>query len=233
MEIPGVPAVIGEAPATEKEKAAKDKLLASVVNEAGASQERKAFLARINMLSPQIQKALLEDRAGFSDFSAYCVADSEGNRTRVFMEDSKIKTGISNLSEAKLKKSRPMLVDTIHIYYSTSTTEGGSLPEAFEPETFSLGLMNGEFELNIDGANVIPRTPISDFVTVFSADSATGDNTRPYGSLKLKNPILIPPQVVIEPVIHTVGDPEECAFKVVLKGSMLVVKQAKINEGDE
>jgi len=187
----------------------KDKGLKNAVrNEMGASRFRKQFLERINLLPKDIQQALKNGKAQISDAPYYATAEIKGTRSELIKLSVSEELGITNLDNGKLGKDRHLTVSGIKVLYDANSIDGTFT------DTFPADLMNGEWEMELNGKKVFEKQPMRRFF-----DGFYGYNTqKPFGLYILNNPKTINPQTPIE---FNVNLPNEVTgfLKVFLEGT--------------
>ncbi len=157
-------------------------------HEIGASRFRKHFLERIHKLPRTTQQALRSGRAQISDAPYYATAAIRGTRTEMIKLSQAEELGITNIDNGKLGKDRHLTLSGIRVLYDATAIDGG-FTHPFPP-----ALLNGEWELEINGKKVFEKQPMRRF-----DDGHYGYNiTKPFGMYMLNNPKTIEPQTPIE-----------------------------------
>ena len=177
-------------------------------SEIGASLYRKHFLERIHLLPEPLQKALKEGKAQISDAPFYATAEIKGTRAELIKLSIPEELGITNIDNGKLGKDRYFTLSALRLYYDALSITGKFI------DPYPATLLNGEWELEIDGRNVLEKQPIRKF-----HDGIFGYNTQqPFGLYVLDNPKLIEPQT---PVEFNVSVPDNLPgfLKIMLEGT--------------
>ena len=180
----------------------------AVKGEMGASRFRKQFLERVHLLPKDIQMALKSGKAQISDAPYYATAEIKGTRSELIKLSVSEELGITNLDNGKLGKDRHLTVSGIRLLFDSNAIDG-----AFT-DTFPADLMNGEWEMELNGKKVFEKQPMRRFF-----DGFYGYNTqKPFGLYVLNNPKTINPQTPIE---FNVNLPNEVQgfLKVFLEGT--------------
>jgi len=160
----------------------------AVRGEIGASPFRKHFLERVHKLPRNIQKALINGRAQISDAPYYATAEIQGNRCEMIKPSQPEQLGITNIDNGKLGKDRYLVLSGIRLLWDGNDINGNYSSSGMAD------LVNGEWELEINGKKVFEKMPMRKF-----QDAWIGYNSSlPYGTYLLNNPKIIDPQTPIE-----------------------------------
>jgi hypothetical protein len=176
--------------------------------EIGASRFRKHFLERIHKLPKGVQKALTTGKAQISDAPYYSTAEMKGTRAELIRLSVSEQIGITNIDNGKLGKDRHLTLSGIRMLFDKSSIDG-EFTDAFPAD-----LLNGEWELELNGRKVFEKMPIRKFF-----DGFYGYNTnKPFGLYVLNNPKTIDPQT---PVEFNINLPKEVKgfLKIFLEGT--------------
>lgn len=177
-------------------------------SEMGASRFRKHFLERTHLLPSPLRKALATGRAQISDAPFYATAEIKGTRTEMIKLSQPEQLGVTNIDNGKLSKDRHLTLSGIRMLYDKDSIDGNYT------DTFPADLLNGEWELELDGKKVFEKQPVRRFF-----DGFYGYNTnKPFGLYVLNNPKTIKPQTPIE---FNINLPNEVQgfLKVFLEGT--------------
>ena len=157
-------------------------------NEMGASRFRKHFLDRIHKLPRAIQSALANGKAQISDAPYYATAAIKGTRSELIKLSTPEELGLTNIDNGKLNKDRYLTLSGIRLLYDRQSISGNFT------DPYPTELLNGEWELELNGQKVFEKQPIRKFF-----DGFYGYNTaKPFGLYVLNNPKSISPQTPIE-----------------------------------
>jgi hypothetical protein len=160
----------------------------SARSEMGASRFRKHFLERAHQLPSPVRKSLATGRAQISDAPFYSTAEIRGTRTEMIKLSQPEELGITNIDNGKLGKDRHLTLSGIRLLYDAQAIDGDYT------DSFPAALLNGEWELELNGKKVFEKQPIRRFF-----DGFYGYNTsKPFGLYVLNNPKSIQPQTPIE-----------------------------------
>lgn len=160
----------------------------AVRSEMGASRFRKHFLERTHLLPSPVRKSLATGRAQISDAPFYSTAEIRGTRTEMIKLSQPEELGITNIDNGKLGKDRHLTLSGIRLLYDAGAIDGDYT------DSFPAALLNGEWELELNGKKVFEKQPIRRFF-----DGFYGYNTnKPFGMYVLNNPKSIEPQTPIE-----------------------------------
>lgn len=160
----------------------------AVNNEIGASKFRKHFLERVHKLPRNVQKSLQSGKAQISDAPYYATADIKGTRSEMIKLSVPEQIGITNIDNGKLGKDRHLTLSAIRLLFDAKDINGKFVDQ------FPADLLNGEWELELNGRKVFEKMPIRKFF-----DGFYGYNTnKPFGLYVLNNPKAIDPQTPIE-----------------------------------
>ncbi|MEW7279722.1 hypothetical protein ABW636_14105 [Aquimarina sp. 2201CG1-2-11] len=160
----------------------------SVKNEMGASRFRRHFLDRLHTLPRHIQGSLIKGTAQISDAPYYATAELRGTRSELIKLSTPENIGITNIDNGKLNKDRYLTLSGIRLLFDKEKIDG-----CFT-DPFPADLLNGEWELELNGQKVFEKQPIRKFF-----DGFYGYNTgKPFGLYVLNNPKNIAPQTPIE-----------------------------------
>ncbi|NQY09814.1 MAG: hypothetical protein HRT71_09915 [Flavobacteriales bacterium] len=157
-------------------------------NESGASRNRRQFLDRAAQLPEDIQKNLVDGKAQISDSPYYATGEIKGTRAELIKISQSEELGITNIDNGKLNKGRHLTLSGIKLLYDENDIDG-----AFT-DLFPADLLNGEWELEINGKKVFPKQPIRKFYDGFVGYN----NQKPFGLYVLDNPKKIDPQTPFE-----------------------------------
>lgn len=160
----------------------------AVKNEIGASRFRRHFLDRAHKLPRPIQMALAKGKAQISDAPYYATAEIKGTRAELIKLSIPEELGLTNIDNGKLNKDRYLTLSGVRLLYDANNIDG-----AFT-DPFPAELLNGEWELELNGQKVFEKQPVRRFF-----DGFYGYNTaKPFGLYVLNNPKTINPQTPIE-----------------------------------
>lgn len=160
----------------------------AVKSEIGASRFRRHFLDRAHKLPRPIQSALAQGKAQISDAPYYATAEIKGTRSELIKLSIPEELGLTNIDNGKLNKDRYLTLSGIRLLYDASAIDG-AFTDSFPPE-----LLNGEWELELNGQKVFEKQPIRRFFDGFYGYNTT----KPFGLYVLNNPKTINPQTPIE-----------------------------------
>ncbi|WP_103071856.1 hypothetical protein [Aquimarina sediminis] len=180
----------------------------AVKSEIGASRFRRHFLDRVHKLPRNLQQDLVRGKAQISDAPYYATAELKGTRSELIKLSTSEKLGVTNIDNGKLNKDRFLTLSGIRLLFDKDSMEG-----CFT-DPFPADLLNGEWELELNGQKVFEKQPIRKFF-----DGFYGYNTiKPFGLYILNNPKIIHPQTPIE---FNVNLPNEVQgyLKVFLEGT--------------
>ncbi len=156
--------------------------------EVGASRTRKQFIERIHLLPKEVQKALQQGRAQISDAPYYSTGTIQGTRAELIKLSTSEELGKTNIDNGKLGKDRHLTLSGIRVLYD-ATAEDGAYTDVFPAD-----LLNGEWELEINGKKMFEKQPMRNFF-----DGFVGYNVnKPFGLYMLDNTKSIEPQQPIE-----------------------------------
>lgn len=156
--------------------------------EIGASRFRTQFLERVHKLPKETQKALQDGKAQISDAPYYSTAEMKGTRAELVKLSVSEQIGITNIDNGKLGKDRHLTLSGIRLLFDKEAINGNFT------DVFPADLLNGEWELELNGRKVFEKMPIRKFF-----DGFYGYNTqKPFGLYVLNNPKTINPQTPIE-----------------------------------
>lgn len=184
------------------------RLRRAVRSDIGASRFRKHFLERLHKLPQSIQQALIKGKAQISDAPYYATAELRGTRSELIRLSTPEKLGETNIDNGKLNKDRHLTLSAIRLLFDKEKIDGCFV------DPYPAGLLNGEWEMELNGQKVFEKQPIRKFF-----DGFYGYNTnRPFGLYILNNPKMIAPQTPIE---FNVNLPQEVQgfLKVFLEGT--------------
>ena len=174
----------------------------------GASLYRKQFLERVNKLPQEMQKALIEGKAQISDAPYYSTAEIKGTRAELIKVSVSEKLGITNIDNGKLNKDRHLTLSALRLLYDAKAENGNFT------DPFPSNLLNGEWELSLNGKKVFEKMPIRKFF-----DGFYGYNIhKPFGLYLLNNPKQVEPQTPLEFNVN-VPDAVPGFLKVFLEGT--------------
>ncbi len=179
----------------------------AVKSEIGASPYRRHFLERIDKLPRNIQQQLIRGKAQISDAPYYATAEIKGTRSELIKLSVSEETGITNIDNGKLNKDRYLTLSGIRLLFDKDSING-SFTDPFPAE-----LLNGEWELELNGQTVFPKQPIRKFFDGFYGYNTT----KPFGLYLVDSPKVVQPQTPIE---FNVDIPNEIKgyLKVFLEG---------------
>lgn len=160
----------------------------SMNKEMGASIIRMQFLERVHMLPEHIQQALLNGKAQISDSPYYSTATIQGTRAELIKLSTSEQLGVTNIDNGKLNKDRFLVLSGFRLLYDASSIDGKFI-DNFPPE-----LLNGEWEVELNGKKVFEKQPIRKFFDGFFGY----DVQLPFGTRLVDNPKIIEPQTPIE-----------------------------------
>ncbi|TSE10333.1 hypothetical protein [Aquimarina algiphila] len=180
----------------------------AVKNEIGASRFRRHFLERVHKLPRQLQQDLIRGKAQISDAPYYATNELKGTRSELIKLSTSEKLGMTNIDNGKLNKDRFLTLSGIRLLFDKESIEG-----CFT-DPFPADLLNGEWELELNGQKVFEKQPIRKFFDGFYGYNTT----KPFGLYILNNPKIINPQTPIE---FNVNLPNEVKgfLKVFLEGT--------------
>ncbi|MFC5047688.1 hypothetical protein ACFSTE_05860 [Aquimarina hainanensis] len=180
----------------------------AVKKEIGASRFRRHFLDRVHKLPQPIQQDLVKGKAQISDAPYYATARLKGTRSELIKLSTPEKLGITNIDNGKLNKDRFLTLSAIRLLFDKQSIEG-----CFT-DSFPADLLNGEWELELNGQKVFEKQPIRKFFDGFYGYNTT----KPFGLYVLNNPKIIHPQTPIE---FNINLPNEVQgfLKVFLEGT--------------
>ncbi|MCB0396829.1 MAG: hypothetical protein KDD36_09260 [Flavobacteriales bacterium] len=157
-------------------------------NEIGADRFRRQMLERLNMLPRNVQKALQTRKAQISDAPYYATAPIAGTRAELIKLSQSEQIGVTNIDNGKLNKDRYLVLSGLRLLFDATAIDG-----AFT-DVFPADLMNGEWEVELNGRKVFEKMPIRRF-----HDGFVGYNVdKPFGLYVLSNPKTVEPQTPIE-----------------------------------
>ncbi len=180
----------------------------AIKSEMGASRFRRHFLERVHQLPKEMQHSLTQGKAQISDAPYYSTGEIRGTRAELIKLSAPEQLGITNIDNGKLGKDRHFTLSAIRLLFDMSSSIGyftGGYPKE---------LLNGEWELELNGKKVFEKMPIRKFF-----DGYWGYNVqKPFGLYVLNNPKNISPQTPIE---FNINLPEELNgfLKVFLEGT--------------
>jgi len=156
--------------------------------EIGASRFRRQFLERVYKLPKPVQKALVRGQAQVSDAPWYSTAPINGTRAELIRTSVSEQIGITNIDNGKLGKDRHLTLSAIRLLYDAVAIDGAFIDQ------YPADLLNGEWELELNGKKVFPKQPIRKFF-----DGFFGYNiNKPFGLYVLINTKNVEPQTPIE-----------------------------------
>ena len=176
--------------------------------EMGASRFRRHFLERVNLLPRDIRTALANKKAQISDAPYYATAAIKGTRAELIKLSIPEEIGITNIDNGKLGKDKHLTLSGIRVLYDANAIDGAFI------DRLPVDLLNGEWELELNGRKVFEKMPFRKFF-----DGFYGYNTnKPFGLYELDNPKIINPQ---SPVSFNVNLPKQVQgfLKVFLEGT--------------
>lgn len=188
--------------------ARRSRVRKAVKNEMGASRFRRHFLDRVHKLPRTLQSQLARGKAQISDAPYYATEEIRGTRVELIKLANPEKLGVTNIDNGKLNKDRYLTLSGIRLLYDVESIEG-----CFT-DPFPADLLNGEWELELNGQKVFEKQPIRKFF-----DGFYGYNTiKPFGLYIVDNPKIVAPQTPIE---FNVNLPNEVSgfLKVFLEGT--------------
>ena len=154
----------------------------------GASRFRRHFLERVHKLPKEMRVALKNGRAQISDAPYYATAEVKGTRTEMIKLSQPELLGITNIDNGKLGKDRHLTLSGVRLLYDANSIDGEFT------DSFPAALLNGEWELELNGKKVFGKQPIRRFFDGFYGYNAN----KPFGLYVLNNPKTIKPQTPIE-----------------------------------
>ena len=157
-------------------------------SEMGASRFRKHFLERIHKLPKPIQSSLVAGKSQISDSPYYSTAEIKGTSTELIRLSVSEEIGITNIDNGKLGKDRHLTLSGIRLLFDKSSITGRFT------DTFPADLLNGEWEIELNGKKVFDKQPIRRFFDGFYGYNVN----KPFGLYVLNNPKTIDPQTPIE-----------------------------------
>ncbi|WP_062053781.1 hypothetical protein [Aquimarina longa] len=180
----------------------------AVKSEIGASRFRRHFLDRVHKLPRQLQQDLIRGKAQISDAPYYATNELKGTRSELIKLSTSEKLGMTNIDNGKLNKDRFLTLSGIRLLFDKDSIEGRFT------DTFPADLLNGEWELELNGQKVFEKQPIRKFFDGFFGYNTT----KPFGLYVLNNPKIINPQTPIE---FNVNLPNEVQgfLKIFLEGT--------------
>ena len=180
----------------------------AVRQEMGASRFRRHFLERVHKLPKDMRNALKNGRAQISDAPYYATAEVKGTRTEMIKLSQPEELGITNIDNGKLGKDRHLTLSGVRLLYDANAMDGEFT------DAFPAHLLNGEWELELNGKKVFEKQPIRRFFDGFYGYNAN----KPFGLYVLNNPKTIKPQTPIEFNIN-LPDDVPGYLKVLLEGT--------------
>lgn len=180
----------------------------AVRQEMGASRFRRHFLERVHKLPKDMRNALKNGRAQISDAPYYATAEVKGTRTEMIKLSQPEELGITNIDNGKLGKDRHLTLSGVRLLYDANAMDGEFT------DAFPAHLLNGEWELELNGKKVFEKQPIRRFFDGFYGYNAN----KPFGLYVLNNPKTIKPQTPIEFNIN-LPDDVPGYLKVFLEGT--------------
>ncbi len=154
----------------------------------GSSQYRKHFIERMHMLPKAVQDALRDGSAEATDSPYYFTAEAKGTRVEMVRTSVSEELGITNVDNGKLGKDRYLVLSGLKLLY-----DGGSAEGSFT-DTYPAALINGEWELILNGRKKQEKMPVRKFF-----DGIYGyDSLKPFGLYILDNPKIIDAQTPME-----------------------------------
>lgn len=177
-------------------------------SEMGASLFRRHFLDRLHKLPTHIQSALTKGKAQISDAPYYATTELKGTRSELIKLSIPEELGITNIDNGKLNKDRFLTLSGIRLLYDKSDIDGDFT------DAFPANLLNGEWELELNGQKVFEKQPIRRFFDGFYGYNTT----KPFGLYILNNPKNIAPQTPIEFNVNLPNEVEGF-LKVFLEGT--------------
>jgi len=176
--------------------------------ELGASRFRRHFLERIGMLPKDIRRALANHKAQISDAPYYATAQIKGTRAELIKLSISEEIGITNIDNGKLGKDKHLTLSGIRVLYDANAIDGEFI------DRLPVDLLNGEWELELNGRKVFEKMPFRKFFDGFYGYNTT----KPFGLYELDNPKIINPQT---PVSFNVNLPKQVQgfLKVFLEGT--------------
>lgn len=164
--------------------------------ETGASRFRRQFLDRISKLPKPIRIALARGKAQITDAPYYATMEMKGTRIELIKPSIPEEIGYTNIDSGKLNKDRHLILSGIRLVYDANDINGTFT------DPYPADLLNGEWELELNGQKVFEKQPIRKFF-----DGFFGYNTqKPFGLYVLNNPKVVLPQTPLE---FNVNLPEE------------------------
>ena len=155
-----------------------------------------------------MRNALKNGRAQISDAPYYATAEVKGTRTEMIKLSQPEELGITNIDNGKLGKDRHLTLSGVRLLYDANAMDGEFT------DAFPAHLLNGEWELELNGKKVFEKQPIRRFFDGFYGYNAN----KPFGLYVLNNPKTIKPQTPIEFNIN-LPDDVPGYLKVFLEGT--------------
>ncbi|UZO79749.1 hypothetical protein NBT05_12400 [Aquimarina sp. ERC-38] len=180
----------------------------AIRSEQGASRFRRHFLDRLHLLPGHIQSALAKGKAQISDAPYYSTSEMRGTRSELIKLSTPEELGLTNIDNGKLNKDRYLTLSGIRLLFDKDAINGSFT------DTFPAGLLNGEWEMSLNGQKIFEKQPVRRFF-----DGFYGYNSdKPFGLYVLNNPKIIAPQTPIE---FNINLPEEVQgyLKLFLEGT--------------
>lgn len=198
---------LGEVDGRRGRSGTMSRVRSAVKSEIGASSYRRHFLERIDKLPRNLQQQLIRGKAQISDAPYYATAEIKGTRAELIKLSVSEETGITNIDNGKLNKDRYLSLSGIRLLFDKDSING-SFTDPFPAE-----LLNGEWELELNGQTVFPKQPIRKFFDGFYGYNTT----KPFGLYLVDSPKVVEPQTPIE---FNVDVPSELKgyLKVFLEG---------------
>lgn len=145
---------------------------------------RAAAIERFSQFAPDDQEALTDQRAQFTDETAFATKSSAGASVRIFNTDDSIEPGKNNIAKAKLETgfvvTHIQVLSGINASYTSA--DMGIIAEE---------VAKGSFTLKVDGTELIRRGSMRKFDT-------TGRTDVQQGMYALDNPKFIPAEKEID-----------------------------------
>ncbi len=167
--------------------------VASIGKNTAASLFRKQALERVSKMSPDVQKKLIKGQAQISDMVYYACGELAGRSVDLVDESVNRTLGVTNLDGGKIDKDKEFVLSAVKFAWDDNSLKGAYA------DPIPAEVINGEFELQLNGKKVIDNMPMAIFT-----DGVNGYNVnKPYAYYVLNNPKHIKPQTTIELEVKT------------------------------
>lgn len=187
------------------------------VNEISKDNSRGILMSRLDLLSPQVKDGVVKRSKQIIQPFYYSTKEIQGVTTvKIFEDADTAAVGLRNVNNGKLGKEKPMVLHGIQVLVSddVATIQVAN----FGLITNAPAMLNGEFEVRIDGKIIVEKTPAHVFDT-------TGRTDILKGAFYFDNPKVIEDEKPIEVNFFTAANAAVPAgsnkrwMKVVLLGS--------------